>query len=596
MFLKELQLTNFGKYEEQHFDLKKINILCGPNGAGKSTILEAINFLLTGKGKKTGSLPGGALVTGKLDDFVISRSTEGTLKINGKKVTQKAYNNWFIKTYGMDVSAVQISTASELLKSMQAKEVSEFLIKIGIIPGGVSMKNINTLLSIPTDVQTKLREALEVTDDEAEIDFGQLCKCHKLLYDRRTVAKSKLKGLKDATLSYEAVEMRSKEAVQADITAQHKERAAAETVIQRQRMWEIAAKNFAAWQNSVKQMEDQINAMPVLSVDATQREILASEQNRLLEEIARLSGEIIGESNSLKSMNHTLEALSQPVCPLSRNIFCTCDKTDVRDELQERADKMKNHLRILDAQVKTDKTTVENIKQQIAKMDADLIAASRRANLEKLLHERYTQKPEMPEKLEEKATYSPERLESLEREMAQILIKEEYEKKLKEIPVVEKEIDMLTQLIVLLAPNSGIQEAVLNAVLSCIENCCNEVAQTLLGKENLIALTADNGIHISAHFHEAQIPYEEVSSGEQCLCTFLVVNAINNLTKNRILCIDNLDMLDTENQKKFLQFIERVTDFNDYDSIFIAMVDHADTKEMVKTLLTSNSNINSIPV
>jgi DNA replication and repair protein RecF len=50
MEVKNLNLYNFRNYSNQKIFFEKgINLLCGPNGQGKTNILEAINFLLTGK-------------------------------------------------------------------------------------------------------------------------------------------------------------------------------------------------------------------------------------------------------------------------------------------------------------------------------------------------------------------------------------------------------------------------------------------------------------------------------------------------------------------------------------------------------------------
>lgn len=50
MYIKDLHLKNFRNYREQNIKFKQgINLLIGSNGQGKTNIIEAINYLLTGK-------------------------------------------------------------------------------------------------------------------------------------------------------------------------------------------------------------------------------------------------------------------------------------------------------------------------------------------------------------------------------------------------------------------------------------------------------------------------------------------------------------------------------------------------------------------
>lgn len=50
MEIKNLTLYNFRNYENQKISFESgLNLLCGSNGQGKTNILEAVNFLLTGK-------------------------------------------------------------------------------------------------------------------------------------------------------------------------------------------------------------------------------------------------------------------------------------------------------------------------------------------------------------------------------------------------------------------------------------------------------------------------------------------------------------------------------------------------------------------
>ena len=69
-----------------------------------------------------------------------------------------------------------------------------------------------------------------------------------------------------------------------------------------------------------------------------------------------------------------------------------------------------------------------------------------------------------------------------------------------------------------------------------------------------------------------------VSTGEYLLVAFLLMDIINQITDARYLVIDNLDALDEEHTKVFLDMLDKDSS---YEHIFIGAVNHDDTKRAV---------------
>ena len=74
------------------------------------------------------------------------------------------------------------------------------------------------------------------------------------------------------------------------------------------------------------------------------------------------------------------------------------------------------------------------------------------------------------------------------------------------------------------------------------------------------------------------LPLDVVSTGEYLLVAFLLMDIINQITDARYLVIDNLDALDEEHTKVFLDMLDKDSS---YEHIFIGAVNHDDTKRAV---------------
>ena len=84
-----------------------------------------------------------------------------------------------------------------------------------------------------------------------------------------------------------------------------------------------------------------------------------------------------------------------------------------------------------------------------------------------------------------------------------------------------------------------------------------------------------------------------VSAGEQACALFLVMDALNSLTKFGILILDDLDKLDKNALDGFFSLLSKPEVRSDYNHILIAMVDHEDSLAVVNKYL-NNGTINDI--
>src|ERR1700742_2872651 len=77
--IRRLTLTNFRSYHAASIDIAKpLVVLTGPNGAGKTYLIEAISFLVPGRGLRRATLEEVAFVEGD-GSWAVSAEVEGML-------------------------------------------------------------------------------------------------------------------------------------------------------------------------------------------------------------------------------------------------------------------------------------------------------------------------------------------------------------------------------------------------------------------------------------------------------------------------------------------------------------------------------------
>ena len=118
------------------------------------------------------------------------------------------------------------------------------------------------------------------------------------------------------------------------------------------------------------------------------------------------------------------------------------------------------------------------------------------------------------------------------------------------------------------------------SVLAPMEEHCNQLAEHLR-LDFQISIQVKNGVSILCRPKAAMdfVSLSSVSSGEQALAVFLILDMLNTLSGFGILIMDNLDSLDAKALDELLSVLTRKDVLDRYDHIFLAMVDHIDSME-----------------
>lgn len=309
-------------------------------------------------------------------------------------------------------------------------------------------------------------------------------------------------------------------------------------------------------------------------------------------------------------------------CPLSDLLVCKTDKSPLINELkmelendskilsqkesvvrgiQEEIERGQKELTILENTVKivplikrleNEREELENKINAIAITDEDIVELNNRIKLLQLKLTTINNIAEFNEKLnnlekryekievsEEELNDIVEKIAVLDREIKdrkdQILNLEMKEKQFKEFDQLsqayekkELELDVLEYLVKEFGPN-GMKNRLLREKMGPIEDIANMRLAILTNGMYSMRFDLEDGFQLLINNGHADLPIRYLSESEKIRIGIIMQDALNSLTKARLLIIDNLEILDNENKDLFMDLVEEIS--QNYDTVLIAL-------------------------
>ena len=117
----------------------------------------------------------------------------------------------------------------------------------------------------------------------------------------------------------------------------------------------------------------------------------------------------------------------------------------------------------------------------------------------------------------------------------------------------------------------GMKTVILKQVLKPVEDIVNKKA-ALVDKNYEFRLINDDGFNPEFKINNGFIPFSSLSSGEFIIMCYILMSAINQITRCGICVLDNLDKLDKSNTAVLLKLVKD----DAYDNVFLAGVNHSE--------------------
>jgi len=553
----------------------KLNVLTGPIGSGKSSVLEGVRFAITGISDTDTSKSDVSVYL--LGGKEIHRKGR-TVKVEGSTTSQDSVRKLLEDGIGISLDSMKVITSAKLLASMKSDKLAEFLITSGLIPMTLDFDTVISLCEIDAPIARSLMKHLP----KMPVKFGleAIEDAYKDVYDSRTGLNREIKTTELRAKFEGEKPSRPLSAIDSELEEIAKGEERQNTYIALLQNYNNAVTGNKKIRKQITDIEAKIKSMSVEAPDDDERRQLANQDAAAQKEIGELRASIITMAKTIALNQKVLDSLETSICPLSEKLVCNTDKTAIKDELEKSIADMtalrnQTAMKVESIVERSDKyqARIKEIdKQKAAHEELRRLHQTRKALQESIPP--LPEKPTPPEDVED----TSEKKVALLQERNRINAYNTARTESRRLADLRKQHEVIEEVLEVLSPKSGIREKIIQSVLEPLELHCNELAKKLrLDFE--IAIRVQKGINFLCKPKASMdfVSLTSVSSGEQALATFLMLDMLNSLSGFRLLMMDDLDKLDAAALDELLTVITDAEVLDRYDHIFLAMVDHDDS-------------------
>ena len=579
MCVKKISISNFKGIETFDADLESINCLIGANGRGKTSTIQALKWALIGSFdvaflRKDGSVPS-VEVTFK-DGMKVKRWYEDgkqNASVNGKASTLKDATQLVLETQlhcSPEVADAMFDVKALESYAENPKAFSEFL--LSFLPVKVKKESLFRFMeqNLGRPLDSEERSFFDKEINATEVTLSLMDVYYKQFYEDRKLANREVKDLKPKAAFTGTLPKETKEELTERLGVLAGMEKSAADYANAFALYEKSVENAKKAEERKNALEKEILSFGELLLPAESLEVIHEKKSELMEELRKTDKELADSNAALKTFKVAYEGFSSGKCPYMPDGNCPLDHKEIIDSIIRKGTEQKQVSNLAEAKSKELREKIEVLDKQMVEFNRISNQLTRKNAL--IAERKAFVMPEIlpkPEKVEvtnvsaEKADITGKL--ALIETAAQA---KEVEKWYKEV---KARADLLDTAVKLFDPK-GIKAEILKQTMGPVEGLINKNAAKFGNKFHVtITPTANGEFYPVVKVKGQDVPMDQLSSGEFILVCFLIMEAIREITGVKILVIDNLDKLDKENCKTFIQLIKNGTG---YENVFLAGVDH----------------------
>ena len=565
----------------------KVTVFAAPNGTGKTSVISALRYALTGmepegemihKGKASAAVQ---IDTGKRSYCRIKKlGKQSRYVMNGKTTSLGELTRALEEELGVSVSNAKTITSSELLQGLDSQQFGDLL--INYLP---EMMDKETIISRVSGLTPLMRKILE--DNLTDGDFGtkELDSFFALLAEKRRVTKKEI--LEEETIirlyGGDIPEGESEDSLKLRLDELGRKRDEAVIYDQKMSAYLQVRDTMEKNRTAIRQIEEEIKK--ITAIRHTGNERSAVEELMLAARKAAhaaLAAKKLDRAN-YNTLKDAVETIRQPICPLSKNIRCTTDKSSVLGELKEAMNRACESFNLHDKECREATAKALEMEEKLRMIDCDNAAADRREQLgrqkQQILETTLTL-PEKPDKGPDLAEVNAE----IDRTRNALQRLQEYRKVKtaeEKAKIKKEELAALESLHTAFSPKGEVKEGITRLYLDEFSGPCNEKAGKLFPGMN-IRFVSEGGVSVQVDPKGTGqfVSFRSLSGGEKAAVAFLLMLMFASISGAGILILDELSILDESVLDALLTILKEHE--NEYDMAVLACVDHADTRELLK--------------
>lgn len=604
--LKSITIEGFqGIKEEKRIGLDKITALCAPNGTGKSSFINSLIFGLTG------NKPDGTLVNNSADYAKVSLNfnnshtfsrIEGSgsnfpnkFLIDNKSITKKQLEDYLSLELNTDISVAKVVASSDVLNSLTNQEFGSLLMKY--LPEELDIEMVLKYFQNSSSIEKDIvRELLP----NGGFPLAELDNLYKQLYDRRKILKKEIAKYESIINDFESKV--KPEGFNGDLSNIDEKINSLQSQKDLVLKYNDELAKYQNYLNSVKnyktqyaniEREIQENSANAINHTEESLRILEDSVKSNFDTLNNLSRLIAQSQSDIELYEKGLKSLDQPICPLSKNLVCTTDKTPVRDDIIKNLENSKQiHAQTYDNYVQ--------LKERAEKMNEELKVCLNEKRLydknQMLENQLEMLKNNKPVEVKEPVKIDKD-INEINREINILNNFKVYSKNLEQINIYKERLteynDKLVSyeyLVESFSPKGSVRKAIMEYYMYAFSEPCNEKAKELFDNMN-IKFVADKGVDVLVDVDGSgfYLPYKSLSKGERARVTFLIMDMLSSLSGMNIIIMDELSVLDPETFENLINVI--VNNQDEYDLCVIACVNHEDNIKILEKFDVNILNI-----
>ena len=565
----------------------KVTVFAAPNGTGKTSVISALRYALTGmepegemihKGKASAAVQ---IDTGKRSYCRIKKlGKQSRYVMNGKTTSLGELTRALEEEMGVSVSNVKTITSSELLQGLDSQQFGDLL--INYLPEMMDKETVISKVSGVTPLMKKI-----MGDNLPDGDFGtkELDSFFALLAEKRRVTKKEI--LEEETIirlyGGDIPEGESEDSLKLRLDELGKKRDKAVVYDQKMSAYLQVRDTMEKNRTAIRQIEEEIKK--ITAVRHTENERSAVEELMLAARKAAhaaLAAKKLDRAN-YNTLKDAVETIRQPICPLSKNIRCTTDKSSVLGELKEAMNRACESFNLHDKECREATAKALEMEEKLKMIDSDNTAADRREQLERQkqqILETTLTLPEKPDKGPDLAEVNAE----IDRTRNALQRLQDYRKvntAEEKVRVKKEELAALETLHTAFSPKGEVKEGITRLYLDEFSGPCNEKAGKLFPGMN-IRFVSEGGVSVQVDPKGTGqfVSFRSLSGGEKAAVAFLLMLMFASISGAGVLILDELSILDESVLDALITILKEHE--NEYDMAVLACVDHADTRELLK--------------
>lgn len=583
------------------YDLAPVTIVEGSNASGKSTILHGIRAAMFGTVPEncinTAATTAAAQVSFEdgTEIKTVITDKKATHYLNGKSLTKKdvAETRGKVMNLSPEIAEILFRDGQYCL-DLKPEEFSKLI--GNLLPKGATVDDLITGLKLSPEEEKLFRENYS----GKEVDFSDIAGLFKVLSGKLTELNKKIDGaektseLLSATVSPYPVDVLKKR--QDRLIESLKE---FQNDAEAMKKYEAEVSRYEKRCSEIKELRSKLSSKP--------EEIPAGAIDDALRRVSRINEQLTEEAKLIAVLSETvstnqkiLDDLSSSVCPISREIVCTTDKTSAKaglekiisdnksmlDIRQQRREILKNSLAASEKQVQEYRTTEKALLEYVA--------------LEERLRQLSAEKIEIPTKPEPKAVGSEEELRAelkkISDEISNAGRAEEAEKLKESVKGLRAERDIVESLRKRLAPKGDAYNFILDKVCGLLNKQMNAIAADLSCETEYEFRLTETGMTLyGKKIGETEmIPVKDMSTGERFIAHLVLTSLINQIVGLNFVILDNIDCLDACNLERVLKLITSAGYTSRFSNVILSGVNHTDTVDVVTKYASARSDFKVI--